>query len=152
MKKILVLSGIILLAFLLANCAGVSKASEENSAAAKTFEPVSDKGVVFLYRPGKFVASAVQTPIKVNGQDAGGTGPGTFFRWELPPGTYTFLASTQGTSRVVELNVTAGKVYYIEQDEKIGVQDTRVTMKEVDARKAQGVIKRGNLLVSAWKP
>jgi uncharacterized protein DUF2846 len=73
-------------------CASTSKAPPEKSDAAKSFDKNSDLGVVYVYRPGRAVGAAVQTQIKINGQDAGGTGPGTFFRWELPPGNYKFRA------------------------------------------------------------
>ena len=133
-------------------CANVSTESVETSAAAKNFEPIPDKGVVFLYRRGRMVGAASATQIKVNGQDAGGTGPGTFFRWELSPGTYTFLASTTESSATVSLEVEAGKVYFLEQTERLGVNGGRVTMNERDAKQAQSEVESCNLIVSAYVP
>ena len=66
-----------------------------------SFEPVDGKGVVYLYRLGRAVGAANATSIKVNSLEAGGTGPGTFFRWELKPGKYTFFASTGESSKTV---------------------------------------------------
>jgi hypothetical protein len=59
---------------MLPQCASTSKAPSEASDAAKSFEAVEDRGVVYLYRKGKAVGAGVSTQIKVNGFDAGGTG------------------------------------------------------------------------------
>ena len=130
---------VILILFLVqgaAGCANVSTESVETSSAAKNFDPLEDKGIVFLYRRGRMVGAASATLIKVNGIDAGGTGPGTFFRWELKPGPYTFLASTSESSATVALDVEAGGVYFLEQTERIGLNGGRVTMNVRDAKLA----------------
>ncbi len=112
-------------------CAGTSKASQEKSDEAKQFSKLADKGIVYLYRPGRAVGAATQTQIKVNGLDAGGTGPGTFFKWELTPGTYTFSCYTNESSAVVELNVKANNHYFLRQDTRLGLTSGgRVTLKE----------------------
>jgi hypothetical protein len=74
---------------------------------------------VYLYRTGKAVGAAGTIEVKVNGQAAGGTGPSTFFRWELKPGTYTFYSITGEASATVALQVEVGKVYFIEQSARI---------------------------------
>ena len=83
---------------LLLGCAKVSKAPESSSDEVKLFNAVEGKGVVYLYREKRAVGAAVQYMVKVNGIDAGGTGPGTFFRWELNPGTYAIASSSTGLS------------------------------------------------------
>ena len=75
---------------MLTNCASTSKALVEKSDEAKAFEAPVGKGAVYLYRTGRAVGAAGQLSVKVNGKDAGGTGPGTFFKWDLSIGTYTF--------------------------------------------------------------
>jgi hypothetical protein len=86
---------------LLTGCASVSKAPENASEKAKEFSVPKDRGSVFLYRKGRAVGAALQYMVKVNGIDAGGTGPGTFFRWDLKPGTYTLLSSSTESSATV---------------------------------------------------
>ena len=90
--------------------------------------------------------------VKVNGIDAGGTGPSTFFRWDLNPGTYTFLSSTGESSATVQLNVEAGEVYFIRQDAKMGISSGRVSMEEVDSNKGRNEVKDCKLLVSSYIP
>jgi Protein of unknown function (DUF2846) len=135
----------------LTNCASTSKSSGENDATAKTF-PVSDtKGVVYLFRPGRAFAGSVQTPIKINGFDAGGTGPGTYFKWELDAGKYVFSCSTEGSSKAVELDVQPGKLYFINQDYRFeAIHGAKVVMAQVDEAKGKSGVGNCKLLISTY--
>ena len=143
---------IMVLTYFATSCASTSKAPESKSNEAKSFEAPGDKGTVYLYRTGRAVGAAGQLSVKVNSTDAGGTGPGTFFRWDLKPGTYTFASSTGESSAVVQLEVKAGQVYYLRQDARLGVGKGRVTIKEVDSKKGQDEVKGCKLLVSSYVP
>ena len=133
------------------SCASTSKASEDQSAQAKQFEKPADKGVVYLYRTGRAVGAAGSIQVRVNGIEAGGTGPGTFFRWELPPGTHTFLSSTSESSAVVEVDVKANEHYFIRQDARLGINSGRVTMVIQDESTGMTDVKNCQLLVSAYR-
>jgi hypothetical protein len=133
-------------------CASTSKAPENMSTEAKAFQAPVDRGSVYLYRTGRIVNAAAQLNVKVNGADAGGTGPGTFFKWDLKPGTYTFFSSTGEASAIVQLEVKAGEVYYIRQDARIGINDSRVSMKEVSDSKGRKEVEGCKLLVSSYMP
>ena len=143
---------ILVLAIFATSCASTSKATESKSTEAKTFEAPGDKGTVFLYRTGRAVGAAGQLSVKVNSLDAGGTGPGTFFRWDLQPGNYTFLSSTGESSAVVQVDVKAGQVYFIRQDARLGIDSGRVTMKEVDSLQGEKEVGSCKLLVSSYVP
>jgi hypothetical protein len=133
-------------------CASTSKAPSEKSQEAKSFQAPDDRGTVFIYRTGRAVGAAGQLQVKVNSTDAGGTGPGTFFRWDLLPGSYTFSSSTGESSAVIQLDVKAGQTYFIRQDARMGITDGRVTMKEVDSKKGQKEVQGCKLLVSSYIP
>ena len=133
-------------------CASTSKAPNEKSSEAKSFSVPEGKGTVYLYRTGRVVGASGQLLVKVNGNDAGGTGPGTFFKWDFAPGTYTFFSSTGEASAVVELDVKAGELYFIRQDARIGIDKGRVSMKEVSDSKGKKEIQACRLLVSAYVP
>ncbi len=133
-------------------CASVSKAPTEKSDAAKSFEAPSDRGTVYLYRTGRAVGAAGQLSVNINGQDAGGTGPGSFFKWDLKPGGYTFSSSTSESSATQQIDVKAGEVYFIRQDARLGVGSGRVTMKIVDDKKGRDEVKGCKLLVSSYIP
>lgn len=137
---------------LLVGCASVSKAPTEKSDEAKAFKASTDRGTVYLYRTGRAVGAAGQLSVKVNNDGAGGTGPGSFFKWDFKPGTYTFSSSTGESSAVIELNIIAGEVYFIRQDARMGVANGRVTMKIVDDKKGQQEVKGCKLLVSSFIP
>ena len=64
--------------------------------------------------------------------DAGGTGPGTFFRWELKPDRYSFAAFSQESSAVIQLDVKANQHYFIRQDERLGLNGNRPTLTEIN--------------------
>ncbi len=150
MTRLLSLSFVAILLLFASGCASVSKAPSDKSEAAKSFTAPDNKGSVFLYRTGRAVGAAGQLAVKVNGIDAGGTGPGTFFRCDLTPGTYTFLSSTSESSATVKLEVKTGQVYYIRQDARLGIDSGRVTMKEVDSKKGMNEVQGCKLLVSSY--
>ena len=133
------------------SCASTSKASEDKSTTAKEFEKHPEKGVVYLYRPGRAVGAAVSTQIKVNGLDAGGTGPGTFLRWELTPDIYTFSCFSTESSAVVEIDVKANEHYFLRQDERIGIAGGRVTLVEQDESTGMEAVNKCKLLVSSYR-
>jgi hypothetical protein len=143
---------VISLSLLVYGCASTSKAPAEKSNEAKSFVAPDGKGSVYLYRTGRMVGAVGQLSVKVNGMDAGGSGPGTFFKWDLKPGTYTFLSSTTEASAVVQLEVKAGEVYYVRQDARMGLTDGRVTMKEVSDAKGKSEVAGLKLLVSSYVP
>ncbi len=134
------------------SCASTSKAPESKSNEAKDYSAPADRGTVFLYRTGRAVGAAGQLMVKINSMDAGGTGPGTFFRWDLEPGPYSFMSSTGESSAVVQLDVKGGEVYYLRQDARMGLETGRVTMKEVDANKGEKEVAKCKLLISSYVP
>jgi len=151
-KRLFRLLPILIMTLLIGSCASTSKAPESKSNEAKSFSAPSDKGTVYLYRTGRAVGAAGQLMVKINSIDAGGTGPGTFFKWDLKPGTYTFSSSTGESSAVIQVDVKAGQVYFIRQDARLGIDKGRVSMKEVDSKKGQNEVQNCKLLVSSYMP
>lgn len=149
-KRFLRLLPILVMALILGSCASTSKAPTSKSNEAKTFIAPADKGTVYLYRTGRAVGATGQLLVKINSTDAGGTGPGTFFKWDLKPGTYAFSSSTGESSAVVQIDVKAGQVYFIRQDARLGIDNGRVSMKEVDSKKGQKEVQNCKLLVSSY--
>ena len=150
--KIILYLSIFALLPILFSCASTSKATVEKSEDAKIFAAPNDKGSVYLYRTGRMVGAAGQIMVKVNSFDAGGTGPGTFFKWDLKPGTYTFASSTGESSAIVQIEVKPGEMYFIRQDARLGIDKGRVTLVQVDAKKGISEVKNCKLLVSSYVP
>lgn len=151
-KRSLWLIPIIVLVYFASSCASTSKATEDRSNQAKSFTASNDKGTVYLYRTGRAVGAAGQLSVKINSDAAGGTGPGTFFKWDLNPGPYTIASSTGESSAVIQLDVKAGEVYYLRQDARMGISSGRVTINEVDSKKGQKEVMGCKLLVSSYVP
>jgi len=151
-RKLIFVSLVVLVLLGLGGCAKTSKAPTESSDAAKGFEAVDDKGVIYLYRRGRAVGAAMATQIQINGKDAGGTGPGTFFRWELKPGTYVFSAKTDESSAAIEVEVAAGKLYFVEQNQRMGLSSGRISMDLRDESKGIAAVQGLKLLVSTYIP
>lgn len=151
MNRIIIISFSILSLFFL-GCASVSKAPTNKSEEAKSFQVSTDKGTVYLYRTGRAVGAAGQLQVTINNHAAGGTGPGSFFKWDFMPGIYTFSSSTGESSAVIQLEIKAGEVYYLRQDARMGVSTGRVTLKEVSVQKGQKEIMDCKLLVSSYVP
>ena len=151
-KSLFHLLPILIMTFLIGSCASTSKAPESKSNEAKSFNAPVDKGTVYLYRTGRAVGAAGQLLVKINSIDAGGTGPGTFFKWDLKPGSYTFSSSTGESSAVVQIDVKAGQVYFLRQDARMGIDNGRVTLKEVESNKGQKEVSNCKLLVSSYIP
>ena len=87
-----------------------------------------------------------------NSRNGGGKGLGTYFKWDLNPGNYTFLTSTGEASAVVQLDVKAGELYFIRQDARLGIESGRVTMKEVSDSKGKKEVQGCKLLISSYVP
>jgi Protein of unknown function (DUF2846) len=138
--------------FLNSGCASGSKATVEKDTQAKTFIPNETKGTVYMYRPGKAFAGGMLAPIKVNGADAGGMGPGSYFKWELDKGTYTFSTMMEGSSAVAELNVEAGQLYFLKMDYNINlVFGARAKMDKIEGTEGMKEVEKSKLLISTYK-
>jgi hypothetical protein len=137
---------------ILFQCAGTSEATPEQNEAAQAFAIPEGTGVVYVFRPGRALGAALQIQIQINGIDAGGTGPGTYFRWELKPGRYTFASRTSESSVAVQVDLEAGQMVFIEQNPRIGIESGRVTLKVVDEAAGKRAVRSSKLLVSAYVP
>ena len=95
---------------LLAGCAQLPPPAGD--AAAKRFETVPDRAVIYLLRhvhDRNFAA-----PIQIDDQQIGTTYRATFMRLVLPSGRHQ-IAGTAGDGGRIDLQVDAGKIYYVNQ-------------------------------------
>ncbi len=80
---------------------------------AKQFRPVSDKGVIYVFRESPDFGSSATT-ISFDGLMIGTTYPGTYYRWEAAPGLRSISGVSHDTGEV-KLKVEPGKIYYVQQ-------------------------------------
>ena len=80
---------------------------------AKRFEPLPDKGVVYLFRnhPDFWDDGA---PIMVDGNMQGTTYPGTYMRFELDPGVHQ-ITGFAGDAGTISVEARPGEIRFVEQ-------------------------------------
>ncbi len=89
---------------------------------SQKFEPVKEipegKGLVYIYRPGSLVGAAVHYSISANEEKVSEAHlkNKSYLVYFADPGRYTFWAQVTNTRREVDLDVEAGKTYYIKGD------------------------------------
>jgi hypothetical protein len=127
---------------LLAGCAAQLPPMPED-AAAKRFETLPDKGVIYLVRPRTdrdYIA-----PVLLNDQMVGSTFRGTFLRFEVPPGLHRLrgMASDNGS---VTLDIKQGEIYFI-QHNAFGHRGSFInsTYQVVDASRGRSLVMDGQI-------
>jgi hypothetical protein len=89
-------------------------ASASETATDALPQPKSDKGMVCFYREKKFAGWQVSYyNIKESNAVIGALRNGSYFYYEVSPGTYTFLADMLNGKSSRTVTVEAGKTYYI---------------------------------------
>jgi hypothetical protein len=80
---------------------------------ARKFETVPDKGVIYLVRDDPDFSPA-ETAITLGDSVRLTTYPGTYFRWEVPPGTHGIQAFG-GDAGQIRVQVERGKISFVQQ-------------------------------------
>jgi hypothetical protein len=117
------------LILLFTGCASAPMATPERDQQAKTFAPVAERGVIYIFRDESFGA-AVKLPLVVDGRLLGDTVAHSYFRLELEPGTHEILSKAEADS-TLKLTVEAGKVYFVWQEVKMGLWSARCLLHEI---------------------
>jgi len=93
-----------------------------HSVFSQKFEPVKEipegKALVYFYRPGSMVGAAVHYALNANDIKVSESHlrNGTYLVYFADPARYTFWAQVTNTRRSVDLDVEAGKTYYVKGD------------------------------------
>jgi hypothetical protein len=103
----------------LVGCASVPMGDPKMDGKLKTFDARSDVAGLYIYRNESFGA-AVTMDVEVDGKSLGKTAAKTYFYTELSPGKHT-ITSRSENAHSIELDATAGKLYYVWQEVKMGV-------------------------------
>lgn len=86
---------------------------------SQKFSPVKEipegKALVYIYRPGSMVGAAVHYSVNANDNKVSEQHlrNKTYLVYFADPGRYTFWAQVTNTRREVDLDVEAGKTYYV---------------------------------------
>jgi hypothetical protein len=89
---------------------------------SQKFAPVTEipegKALVYIYRPGSMVGAAVHYTVNANDTKVSEAHlrNKSYLVFFADPGRYTFWAQVTNTRREVDLDVEAGKTYYVRGD------------------------------------
>ena len=125
---------------LLAGCAQLPPMPGD--AAAKRFEPIADRAVIYVARSvaeRDFVA-----PIMLNDEMMGSTYRGTYMRIVVPGGKYR-IAGFAGDSGRIDVQAEPGRIYFINQTTHGYSSLTGSQFQLVDARYGQSVVLGGTM-------
>ncbi|HKU70983.1 MAG TPA: DUF2846 domain-containing protein [Burkholderiales bacterium] len=93
---------------LLAGCAQLPPTPEDIQ--AKRFEPVPGKAVIYIVRDN--VGAHLDHSVWLDDATMITTHTGTYYRWEVAPGTHRIRGGGEATS-LLTLNAEAGKIYFV---------------------------------------
>ena len=91
----------------------VALAPDSQDVAAKQFQPLPDKGVIYLVR-GEPLYSDRPVPVWLGNLLMITTYPDTFFRWEVLPGTHR-ISGHDTDFGTITVAAEPGKVYFVMQ-------------------------------------
>jgi hypothetical protein len=106
---------LMLLALALAGCGGATDADAPRYDAVAAQLPLQEGAArLLLYRDYDLAQSLAWVPVKLNGADIGGVGPGHVMVCDVPPGTYKLEAQSQGLwpGQDKTVSVAAGQQIY----------------------------------------
>lgn len=98
----------LVLSLLLAGCAQLPPTPEDIQ--AKRFEPVPGKAVIYIVRDN--VGAHIDHSLWLDDATMITTHTGTYYRWEVAPGTHRIRGGGEATS-LLTLNAEAGKIYFV---------------------------------------
>jgi len=111
------------------------------AAMAQIPEPVADMATVVFYRPAQYAGAAVNFTIRANGTELCRLSNKRYFRTKLKPGKVDFTSVAGGLNipdkDVLNLELEANKVYFIQGDVKIRFMSGELVLTEVTESSAR---------------
>lgn len=130
-------------AMAMVGCASVPMGDAKKDAELKTFAPKSGVAGLYIYR-NETMGAAVRMDVAVDGRNLGQTASKTYFYTEVAPGKHTITSKAENTD-TLEVNVVAGKLYYIWQEVKMGLMSARTKLSLVDEAEGKKGVQESRL-------
>jgi hypothetical protein len=134
---------IFIVAMLLAGCVQIPPTPQDIQ--AKRFDVVPDKAVIYVVRPS--IDSLNSGTISLGNSGIISTQQGTYYRWEVAPGTHHIQASGPYTAAVT-VRAEAGKIYFVQHtvrgDVRHGV--TSMALQQVGDAYGRRLVEQAQLL------
>lgn len=134
---------VISIALLLAGCTQLPPTQADIQ--AKRFDSVADKAVIYVVRTP--MDSWESSGVALDSAQIA-THRGTYYRWEVVPGTHRVSGTGFGTAAVT-LNTAPGKIYFVEHTvlgdkDDGGVSNTR--LKEINDQAGRALVAQAEML------
>lgn len=133
----------LVLGLMVSACASVPMAPQDADASGKSFAPPAPgQAALYVYREGIF-GGALALNVSMGQRLLGALGPDTWFRVDVPPGTYDIrcLGQEASDSKMIELAV--GEIRFVEAAMRLGFVAARCAVFEVDAAKGRQAVLSG---------
>ena len=131
-------------ALLIAGCAQLPPTPEDIQ--AKKFEPVPGKSVIYVVR--RTVDSDGTATILLDGKGSITTMRGTYYRWEVDPGTHRFTGMGPGGDNLT-LTTAPGQIYFVQHQVMADRDDGAViqtALQQVDDQTGRALVSRATLI------
>lgn len=126
----LVAVGALAAVVLASGCASVQMASPELDTAAKSYATKPGMANIYVYR-NEQMGAAIKMPVALDGRMVGDTAAKTYLLLQVPPGRHTLVSKTENDS-TLNLNVAAGRNYFVWQEVKMGMWSAGSLLQVVD--------------------
>ena len=118
---------------------------------ADTFTPPAGKGIIFIHRAKKFMASEMKFRVELNDTFVGLVAPNEYYRLELEQGKYVVtvrssdIAGNESMGNL-EIALEPDEASFIEVEPKAGWKAIKISVEEVPAEPGQRLMRDGEQL------
>ncbi len=135
-----------ILALSLVGCASVQMGDPQKDVELKAFTAKSDVAGIYVYR-NESLGGAVRMDIDIDGKPLGQTMARNYLYKEVTPGWHMLTSKSENTDNI-ELNVVAGKLYYVWQEVKMGLMYARIKLHPVSDEEGKKGVLESQLVLS----
>lgn len=130
----------LLVTVLLAGCAAPLPLTQADIQARKMDSPPSGMGVIYLVRQDPD-HNNVPATISLGDRQMITTYPGTYYRWEVPPGRHQITGAFADIGTIT-VDVQAGQTYYVQQWTRPWISYAMSYFQPVSEAQARAIISR----------
>jgi hypothetical protein len=103
---------------------------KEKDSFAKSLTPIPDKAIVYIMRTSLF-GMAIPLKLDCDSFEVGWIQSKTYLFTIIDPGEHVFKASSEN-EYTLKVSLEAGKIYYFDQEAKMGIAYARTKIKMID--------------------
>jgi hypothetical protein len=132
----------------IAACASIQLAGASTESEAKSFRVDASRGRIYVVRPGKLFGhgAGVALPVVVDGATVGANANATFVYVDVAPGLHRVSSQTIESFASVEIEVEAGRVYFVAQRSRAGLISPRVGLALVEPSSGMRLVSKARLV------